>query len=62
MLVALLRRDDAGGRLMFIPSEAAGVRRVMEITGLEGRLPLLDGAPPRYSADERPSDDPLPAS
>lgn len=62
LLVRSFQRKEAGGRLQFIPSPFAGVRRVMELTGLEGKLPTADypGGPasPASPAD----DDPIRAS
>lgn len=47
LLVTALGRPDAR-RLEFLPSEAAGVHRVLSLTGLEERLPyatLEEGQP-----------------
>lgn len=44
LLVSILGHNGDGGRLGFVPSESAAVRRVLEITGLAERLPLI--APP----------------
>jgi anti-sigma B factor antagonist len=41
LLVATLGRDSAERpRVRFVPSESAAVVRVLELTGLNGRLPL----------------------
>lgn len=43
LLVATLGRDDAERpRVRFIPSAAAGVARVLDLTGVGERLPLAD--------------------
>jgi anti-anti-sigma factor len=47
LLITALGRPDAR-RLSFLPSETAGVRRVLRLTGLEERLPyppVEDGQP-----------------
>jgi anti-sigma B factor antagonist len=43
VLVAAHRRANAGGesRLLFIRSQATGVQRVMDVTGLEKELPFV---------------------
>ena len=40
LLITALGRPDAR-RLEFVPSETAGVRRVLSLTGLEERLPYV---------------------
>lgn len=40
LLVMALQRHDAG-RLSFLPSKAAGVRRLFSLTGLEQKLPFV---------------------
>jgi anti-anti-sigma factor len=40
LLVAALGRGDEGGQVTFVPSSAPAVTRVLELTGLAGRLPL----------------------
>jgi len=40
LLVTALGRPDAR-RIQFVPSESAGVRRVLSLTGLEERLPYI---------------------
>lgn len=39
LLVMALRRPDAA-RLSFLPSETAGVRRLLNLTGLDAKLPF----------------------
>jgi anti-anti-sigma factor len=50
LLVSAFRRfNAAGSRLRLLPSRAAAVRRVMELTGLDRTLPFVsepDGAQP----------------
>ena len=47
MLVIAMKRGDAS-RLTFVPSESIAVRRVLQMTGLDDKLPLapLGGADP----------------
>lgn len=40
LLVATLRRDGASRRLVCIPSKAPAVTRVLQLTGVEAKLPL----------------------
>lgn len=47
MLVIAMKRSDAS-RLRFVPSESVGVRRVLQMTGLDDRLPLA----PRGEVDQ----------
>jgi len=42
MLVIAMKRSDAS-RLTFVPSESIAVRRVLQMTGLDDRLPLAPG-------------------
>jgi anti-sigma B factor antagonist len=42
LLVAALGNNDSEIRVRFIPSTAAPVTRVLELTGLSERLPLAD--------------------
>lgn len=42
LLVGALARDEGVGRLRFVPSRAQAVIRVLELTGLDKRLPLVD--------------------
>jgi anti-sigma B factor antagonist len=44
IVVSALGRDIDGRRLRFIPSQAPAVSRVLQLTGVEERLPLADGA------------------
>jgi anti-anti-sigma factor len=62
LLVGFLRSD--ADRIRFVPSPSASVRRVIQITGLDGRMPAPDGPPPDYpSSLRRPADDdPIPTS
>ena len=47
VLVAAWRRAEADGRsLMIVPSSAASVRRVLDLTGLTARLPVATEPPP----------------
>jgi anti-sigma B factor antagonist len=72
LLVGAMRREDAASRLRFVPSPFQSVRRVIQITGLEQRMPTLDGPAPGYprghleSTGEGPlestGEDPVPAS
>jgi len=43
LLVAALGQDGDGKRLRFVPSPSPAVTRVMQITGIDERLPLLSG-------------------
>ena len=45
LLVAALRGDGVAGRLRFIPSRFSAVSRVLQVTGIEERLPLADSSP-----------------
>jgi anti-anti-sigma factor len=51
LLVAAIGRDGDGKRLRFVPSPATAVTRVLQVTGLDGRLPLADGDAVGSSAD-----------
>lgn len=43
LLVATLGRDDAERpRVRFVPSDSVAVNRVLDLTGLSGRLPLAE--------------------
>ena len=42
MLVASLNGENGDSRISFIPSTAPAVSRVLELTGLEERMPLAD--------------------
>jgi anti-anti-sigma factor len=44
LLVAALGNNDSEIRVRFIPSTAAAVIRVLELTGLSERLPLADAS------------------
>jgi hypothetical protein len=43
LLISALRRDGAEERLRFLPSQAPAVTRVLQLTGVEDWLPLVDG-------------------
>jgi anti-sigma B factor antagonist len=43
LLVALLSRDGGGSRLRFVPSRTDAVKKVLQLTGIGERLPLIDG-------------------
>ena len=64
LLVSALNRDGDRGRLRFVPSPFPNVTRVLEITGLLERLPVVKGPAADYFAEPKPStdDDPVPAS
>lgn len=47
LLVTALHRNGGQDRLRFIPSRSPAVHRVLEITGLEDRLPLAVGSTTR---------------
>ncbi|MCW2987614.1 MAG: anti-sigma-factor antagonist [Solirubrobacterales bacterium] len=42
LLVAALNRDGDGARLRFVPSRTEAVKRVLELTGIGARLPLIE--------------------
>jgi anti-sigma B factor antagonist len=42
LLVAALGRSQGNGRLRFVPSQAEAVARVLRLTGIEERLPLVE--------------------
>jgi anti-sigma B factor antagonist len=42
LLVAALHRNGEAGRLRFIPSRSPTVARVLQLTGIEERLPLAE--------------------
>jgi len=44
LFVAALGEDGDGKRLRFVPSPAPAVTRVLQVTGLDGRLPLAEGS------------------
>jgi anti-sigma B factor antagonist len=44
LLISAIGRDGGAGRLRFIRSKGLGVQRVLKATGLDERLPYLDGA------------------
>ncbi len=44
LLVAALRHDGGVDRLRFIPSNSPTVARVLEMTGVDERLPLADAS------------------
>lgn len=44
LLVAALGRGGADGRLRFVPSQAPAVTRVLKLTGIEERLPLVEAS------------------
>jgi anti-sigma B factor antagonist len=43
VVVQAMREDDGSPTLRFIPSRAAGVKRVLELTGVAERMSLTDG-------------------
>lgn len=43
LLVSVLRRCDGEREVRFVPSRSAAVNRVLSLTGVAERLPLLDG-------------------
>lgn len=49
LLVAALNRNGGQDRLRFIPSRALAVQRVLEVTGIEDKLPLAEGSPEEES-------------
>jgi anti-sigma B factor antagonist len=42
-------KEDRGGRLGFLPSEALEVRRVLRLTGLDQKMALADAGSPAAS-------------
>jgi anti-anti-sigma factor len=44
LLVAALNRDGNGPRLRFVPSRTEAVKKVLELTGIGARLPLIEGS------------------
>ncbi|HEX5712408.1 MAG TPA: STAS domain-containing protein [Solirubrobacterales bacterium] len=44
LLVAALGHEGSEDRLRFVPSQSLAVTRVLEITGVDSRLPCADGA------------------
>jgi anti-sigma B factor antagonist len=44
LLINAVARDDGGDRLRFVPSRGLAVQRVLKATGLDERLPFLDGS------------------
>jgi anti-sigma B factor antagonist len=51
LLITTLSRPEAEGRLRFVPSQAPGVTRVLEITGVDRRLPFADGSAADVAAE-----------
>jgi anti-sigma B factor antagonist len=45
LLVAALRRSDGSSRLRFVPDKSPAVARVLELTGIEEKLPLTESLP-----------------
>jgi anti-anti-sigma factor len=45
LLVTAAGEDNGNGRIRFLPSRAAAVTRVLELTGVADRLPFADAAP-----------------
>jgi anti-anti-sigma factor len=45
LLINAISRDGNGERLRFVPSKGLAVQRVLRATGLEERLPFVDGSP-----------------
>jgi anti-sigma B factor antagonist len=45
LLINAISRDGDNGRLRFVPSKGLAVQRVLRATGLEERLPFVDGSP-----------------
>ncbi len=43
LLVASLTQNGDEGRLSFVPSRSEGVLRVLQLTGIDQRLPLVAG-------------------
>lgn len=43
LFVAAIGQDGEGKRLRFVPSPAPAVTRVLQVTGLDARLPLAEG-------------------
>lgn len=41
LLITALAQDPDGRRLRFVPSRAEGVARVLQLTGVDERLPLV---------------------
>ena len=52
LLIAALGRAEDSGRLRFVPSQAPAVVRVLQVTGVDRRLPLVDGSAAGMSATE----------
>lgn len=50
LLIATVGRVEDSGRLRFVPSQAPAVVRVLEVTGVDQRLPFVDG-PADVAAD-----------
>jgi anti-sigma B factor antagonist len=50
LLIATLGRVEDSDRLRFVPSQAPAVVRVLEVTGVDQRLPFVDG-PADVAAD-----------
>lgn len=61
LLVSLLQREDSAARIRFVPSPSPSVRRVIQITGLEQRMPTVEASAPDYSGGrlESTGEDPL---
>lgn len=49
LLVAALRRNGEESRLRFVPDKSPAVVRVLELTGVEEKLPLAEVVPARLS-------------
>jgi anti-sigma B factor antagonist len=45
LLVAALRRNGEGSRLRFLPEKSPAVTRVLQLTGIEEKLPLAEPTP-----------------
>jgi anti-sigma B factor antagonist len=52
LLVAALQRSDAE-RLSFLPSKTSGVRRLLNLTGLDKRMARSTTAPPPVDSSSR---------
>jgi anti-anti-sigma factor len=54
LLIATLSRPEAGPRLRFVPSREPAVIRVLALTGVDRRLPLLEDSAAGVTAGETP--------
>ncbi len=45
LLVAALRHNGEASRLRFVPSKSSTVTRVLQLTGIDERLPLVESSP-----------------